>query len=221
MSNFESIPEKLEEEYHAIKDDTPLVTVYTTGKVTMKWMLILDNLIINEILDTHEYKDYVEEFGGVEVLMIQPEPVESTQGTHRTPNPANVIQMTRKGTTAAGDTSSPRKSLKIHIKKQKLISTPIPPLSDDRECDEINEETLLSLADCVVIRIYQKQHFNGQCTRSDRSSVLLELMLLKRPKENTKCVSAADEELTAAKHKLKLWSSAVEVLMLLEERYCC
>nr|GEZ00601.1 hypothetical protein [Tanacetum cinerariifolium] len=33
---------------------------------------------------------------------------------------------------------------------------------------------------------------------------LLELMLLKRPKENTKCVSAADEELTAAGHKLKL-----------------
>nr|GEY69606.1 putative ribonuclease H-like domain-containing protein [Tanacetum cinerariifolium] len=33
---------------------------------------------------------------------------------------------------------------------------------------------------------------------------LLELMLLKRPKENTKCVSAAGEELTAAKHKLKL-----------------
>nr|GEZ65524.1 hypothetical protein [Tanacetum cinerariifolium] len=33
---------------------------------------------------------------------------------------------------------------------------------------------------------------------------LLELMLLKRPKGNTKCVSAAGEELTAAKHKLKL-----------------
>nr|GEU46087.1 DUF4219 domain-containing protein/UBN2 domain-containing protein [Tanacetum cinerariifolium] len=33
---------------------------------------------------------------------------------------------------------------------------------------------------------------------------LLELMLLKRPKENTKCVSAAGEKLTAAKHKLKL-----------------
>nr|GEY84738.1 zf-CCHC domain-containing protein/DUF4219 domain-containing protein/UBN2 domain-containing protein [Tanacetum cinerariifolium] len=34
--------------------------------------------------------------------------------------------------------------------------------------------------------------------------MLLELMLLKRPKENTKCVSVADEELTAARHKLKL-----------------
>nr|GFC08212.1 hypothetical protein [Tanacetum cinerariifolium] len=33
---------------------------------------------------------------------------------------------------------------------------------------------------------------------------LLELMLLKRSKENTKCVSAANEQLTAAKHKLML-----------------
>nr|GFA37598.1 hypothetical protein [Tanacetum cinerariifolium] len=33
---------------------------------------------------------------------------------------------------------------------------------------------------------------------------LLELMLLKRSKENTKCVSAAGEELTAAKNKLEL-----------------
>nr|GFC27372.1 ubiquitin hydrolase [Tanacetum cinerariifolium] len=33
---------------------------------------------------------------------------------------------------------------------------------------------------------------------------LLELILLKRPKKNTKCVSATGEELTAAKHKLKL-----------------
>nr|GFB83940.1 hypothetical protein [Tanacetum cinerariifolium] len=32
----------------------------------------------------------------------------------------------------------------------------------------------------------------------------LELMLLKRSKKNTKCVSAANEELTAAKHKLML-----------------
>nr|GFC46454.1 hypothetical protein [Tanacetum cinerariifolium] len=30
------------------------------------------------------------------------------------------------------------------------------------------------------------------------------LMLLKRSKRNTKCVSAANEELTAAKHKLML-----------------
>nr|GEW47794.1 uncharacterized mitochondrial protein AtMg00810-like [Tanacetum cinerariifolium] len=38
----------------------------------------------------------------------------------------------------------------------------------------------------------------------EKQKQLLELMLLKRPKENTKCVSAAGEELTAAKHNLEL-----------------
>nr|GEV37792.1 hypothetical protein [Tanacetum cinerariifolium] len=47
----------------------------------MKGMLIPNNLITDEIRDTQEYKDYVEEYGGVEVLMIQPQLVESTQGT--------------------------------------------------------------------------------------------------------------------------------------------
>nr|GFA63859.1 hypothetical protein [Tanacetum cinerariifolium] len=47
----------------------------------------------------------------------------------------------------------------------------------------------------VIWRSQQTEH--GQ-------ALLLELMLLKRSKENTKCVSAAGEELTAAKHKLIL-----------------
>nr|GEY22997.1 hypothetical protein [Tanacetum cinerariifolium] len=85
MSKFELVPKILGEEYHSIKDDTPLVSVYTSGKVTVKRMLIPADLITDEIQDTQEYKDYVEEFGGVDVLMIQPELVESTQGTIRTP----------------------------------------------------------------------------------------------------------------------------------------
>nr|GFB93630.1 reverse transcriptase domain-containing protein [Tanacetum cinerariifolium] len=38
----------------------------------------------------------------------------------------------------------------------------------------------------------------------ENKSKLLELMLSKRSRKNTKCVNAANEELTAAKHKLKL-----------------
>nr|GEU55866.1 integrase, catalytic region, zinc finger, CCHC-type, peptidase aspartic, catalytic [Tanacetum cinerariifolium] len=37
-----------------------------------------------------------------------------------------------------------------------------------------------------------------------KKDVLLELMLSKRSRKNTKCVNAADEELTAAKHKLMI-----------------
>nr|GEX27453.1 hypothetical protein [Tanacetum cinerariifolium] len=46
--------------------------------------------------------------------------------------------------------------------------------------------------------------WNSQIHTRGREAALLELMLLKRSKENTKCVSAAGEELTAATHKLEL-----------------
>ncbi|GKE02935.1 hypothetical protein Tco_1390918, partial [Tanacetum coccineum] len=89
--------------------------------------------------------------------------VESTQGTHRTPratrtpNPADVVQKKRKGKQVAGETSSPRKSLKIRFKQQKPTSITIPPLSDDRERDEIHEATLLSLALYKTAKITEEQ----------------------------------------------------------------
>ncbi|GJX10332.1 hypothetical protein Tco_0200191 [Tanacetum coccineum] len=46
----------------------------------------------------------------------------------------------------AGETSSPRKSLKVTIKQRKQRTTSIPPPGDDRERDEMAEATLLSLA---------------------------------------------------------------------------
>ncbi|GKD81227.1 hypothetical protein Tco_1348066 [Tanacetum coccineum] len=103
-------------------------------------MLIPDNLITDEIQDTQVYKDYKEKYGGVEVPMIQPELFKSTQGTP-----------------TAGETNSPRKSLKIRFKQQKPISTDIPPLSDDRERDEIHEATLLSLALHKTTKIVEEQ----------------------------------------------------------------
>nr|GEY46575.1 hypothetical protein [Tanacetum cinerariifolium] len=45
---------------------------------------------------------------------------------------------------------------------------------------------------------------------------LLELMLLKRSKKNTKCGSAANKELTAAKHKLMLLDDLFNSLKIYE-----
>ncbi|GJX95425.1 hypothetical protein Tco_0351223 [Tanacetum coccineum] len=139
MAIYESIHKRLEEDYHLIKDDTPLVNVYTTGKVN----------------------DYVEKYEGVEVLMIQPELVESTQRTNRTPratstpNPIDVVQK-KKGKRAARETSSPIPSLKVRIRHQKP-STAIPPPSDDRERDEIHEATLRSLPIHKTAKIAEEQ----------------------------------------------------------------
>nr|GFA41607.1 hypothetical protein [Tanacetum cinerariifolium] len=71
MKKYESIPKILKEDYHLIKDNTRLV-VYTIRKVTVKGMLIPNDLLTNEIQDTHAYKDYEETYRGIEVPVTQP-----------------------------------------------------------------------------------------------------------------------------------------------------
>nr|GFA42448.1 hypothetical protein [Tanacetum cinerariifolium] len=118
-----------------------------------------------------KYKEYEKVFVGVDVPTIPPQPVESTQGTnktpsaHRTPAPVVVVVVVvndvvdkKKRKHVAGETSSPRKSLKVTTMKKKLSTTPISPPSDDKEWDEIAEATLLNeksyaseFADSVVL----------------------------------------------------------------------
>ncbi|GKA62891.1 hypothetical protein Tco_0762410 [Tanacetum coccineum] len=85
MKKFPSISLRLEEDYHSIKDDVPLGSVYTTGNVTIRGMLIPSELLTDEIRASKEYKVYEDKFVKVDVLKIQPELVESTQGTIRIP----------------------------------------------------------------------------------------------------------------------------------------
>ncbi|GKE54622.1 hypothetical protein Tco_1489778, partial [Tanacetum coccineum] len=153
MKKNYSILHRLEEDYHSIKDDISFVSVYLTGNLTVQGILIPDAFITNEIRATDDYKEYETVFFRVVVPMIQPQPVVSTQGTHRTTPSAhrsptlNVdIASKKKRKQVAGETSSPRKSLKVTIKQKKQSKTPIPPPSDDKERDEIVEATLLSLA---------------------------------------------------------------------------
>ncbi|GJZ96824.1 hypothetical protein Tco_0669158 [Tanacetum coccineum] len=133
IETFESIPKRLEEDYHTIKDDTPHIRIMRQS------------------------------MEGVEVPMIQLELVESTQGTYRTPRATKtpnheVIQKRkRKGKQTAEETSSPRKSLKIRIKQQKPISTAPLPLCDDQERDNILEATQLNLALDKTAKAYEEQ----------------------------------------------------------------
>ncbi|GJU64116.1 hypothetical protein Tco_1245951 [Tanacetum coccineum] len=128
MKKFPSIAQRLDENYHSIKDDIPLVSVYTTRNMTVRGMLIPD------------------------VPTIQPQPVESTQGLNRipratrTPTPTvEVVKKKRKSKAIARESSTLRKSLKVKIKQKKPSTTSIPPPSDDRERDEIHEATQLSI----------------------------------------------------------------------------
>ncbi|GJW62466.1 retrovirus-related pol polyprotein from transposon TNT 1-94 [Tanacetum coccineum] len=106
MKKFPDIPKRLEEDYHSIKDDVPLVSVYTKGNVSVRGMLIPDAFLTTEIRETNDFKEYETMFMKVDVQMNQPQPVVSTQGTHRITPSAH---------------SSPRKSLKLTIKQKQLV----------------------------------------------------------------------------------------------------
>ncbi|GKE92349.1 hypothetical protein Tco_1573444, partial [Tanacetum coccineum] len=122
----------------------PLVSVYTTGNVSVREMLILDAFLTAEIRETNDFKEYKMVFMKVDVLMNQPQPVVSTQGTHRitpsahrTPTISASPLESKKRKQITGESSSPRKSLKITIKQKQLVKK-----DDDMGSLEIrNEET--------------------------------------------------------------------------------
>nr|GEZ81117.1 hypothetical protein [Tanacetum cinerariifolium] len=68
----------------SIMDDILLVSVYTTGNVTLRGMLIQDAFLTKEIRATNDYKEYEMAFVGVVVPMNRPKLVMSTQGMHKT-----------------------------------------------------------------------------------------------------------------------------------------
>ncbi|GJY19745.1 hypothetical protein Tco_0391236, partial [Tanacetum coccineum] len=113
----------------------------------------LQGVVDRDPVATDDYKEYETVFVNVVVPMNQPQLVVSTQGTymttpraHRTPTLTAASPQRKKRKQSAGETSSPRKSLKVTQYIQKKQSTTlIQPPSDDRERDEIAEATLLSL----------------------------------------------------------------------------
>ncbi|GKC17873.1 hypothetical protein Tco_1014655 [Tanacetum coccineum] len=58
MKKFPNIPQRIDEDYHSIKDDIPLVSVYTTGNVLVQGMLIIDECLTKEIRATDDFKEY-------------------------------------------------------------------------------------------------------------------------------------------------------------------
>nr|GEV98183.1 hypothetical protein [Tanacetum cinerariifolium] len=83
MKKFPNIPQRIDEDYHSIKDNIPLVSIYTTENVTVREMLIPDEFLTDEIRATDDYKEYETIFVGVDVPMNQPQLVVSTQEMHR------------------------------------------------------------------------------------------------------------------------------------------
>ncbi|GKD46101.1 hypothetical protein Tco_1270746, partial [Tanacetum coccineum] len=101
MKKFPEIPQRIEEDYHSIKDDIPLVSVYTTGDVRVRGMLIPDEFLTEEICATDDFKEY-------ETI------------TYKTPTLTTSPQG-KKRKQSARESSSPQKSLRITIRQQKVV----------------------------------------------------------------------------------------------------
>ncbi|GJX41774.1 hypothetical protein Tco_0256764 [Tanacetum coccineum] len=99
MKKFPNIPKRLEEDYHSIKDDVPLVSVYTMGNVLVRGMLILDAPLSAEIREMDDFKEYETVSPTISVSPL----------------------VSKKRKQIAGESSSPRKSLKITIKQKQIV----------------------------------------------------------------------------------------------------
>nr|GEV82719.1 hypothetical protein [Tanacetum cinerariifolium] len=96
MKKYPSVPKRLDEDYHSIKDDISLVSVYSTGNVLFRGMLILDAFLTDEIRATDDFKVYETVFvrgRGSKFLEKQ----------------------------VPGETSSPGKLLKVTIKQKQVV----------------------------------------------------------------------------------------------------
>ncbi|GKG28469.1 hypothetical protein Tco_0406796, partial [Tanacetum coccineum] len=118
MKKLHNIPIRLEQNYHSIKDDVSLVSVYTTGNVLVQGMLIPDAFLTEKIRATNDFKEYETVFMKVDVYvpMNQPKQIVSTQemnrNTHRalrSPTVSTSLQERNKRKQIARESSSPRK----------------------------------------------------------------------------------------------------------------
>ncbi|GKC33399.1 hypothetical protein Tco_1040693 [Tanacetum coccineum] len=124
MLKFDLIAARQDEHCHSIKDDIPLISVYTTGNVRVKGMLIPDELLTDDIRVTDDFKEYKAVFENIVGPMTQPQPVVSTQGSNKTTPRADrtptlsASPQGKKRKLNAGETSLPKQSLKIIIKQK-------------------------------------------------------------------------------------------------------
>nr|GEW68329.1 hypothetical protein [Tanacetum cinerariifolium] len=97
----DKIPQRINENYHSIKDDVPLDSVYTTEDMRLQEMMITNTFLTKEIHATDDFK-------------------ESTPRAHRTPT-LTASPQGKKRKQNVIDSSSPQNSLKITVRQQKVV----------------------------------------------------------------------------------------------------
>ncbi|GJY86337.1 hypothetical protein Tco_0500363 [Tanacetum coccineum] len=123
LAKYPKIPKRITEPHHNITDDDVVGYMISSVRSNAKGMRIPDELLTEDMKKTEAYKWYDDGFRGVEILMTQPSPIVSSQGTHRTfsaprsPKPKRIHK--KKGDQVIGESSETRKRLKIKITTKK------------------------------------------------------------------------------------------------------
>ncbi|GJY84570.1 hypothetical protein Tco_0497946 [Tanacetum coccineum] len=133
MKKFLDIPQIVDEDYHSIKEDTPLVSMYTTGNVLVLGMLIPDEFLTEEIRVTNDIKEYTTVFVGVDVPMNQPQLVVSTQGMHTSTPRAHRTPTVSTASKKDDDDSEDRLEPGSHKENPKYVD-------DDDDEEKVDEE---------------------------------------------------------------------------------
>ncbi|GJZ91226.1 retrovirus-related pol polyprotein from transposon TNT 1-94 [Tanacetum coccineum] len=142
MIAFPEISKRVRDKYHNLEHDEIVKSIFSLGKNKVGvGIKILVWMITSEMKLTENYQMYVAVFG-VDVPTTQLQPIESTQGTHRTtstsrsPNP-DVDE---------GESSAPRKStvIRLHIPPRRLtrLTLPTPTLTTTEAEDIIIQDTI-------------------------------------------------------------------------------
>ncbi|GKD41402.1 hypothetical protein Tco_1261609, partial [Tanacetum coccineum] len=112
-------------------DDVLLVSVYTTGNVLVRGMLISDAFLTAKIRETNDFKEYVTVFMKVDVLMNQPQPVVSTQGTNR-----NTPRAPRTPTVSISPQESKKRKERDEMAEATILSLTLHKTALDAEAKE-------------------------------------------------------------------------------------
>ncbi|GKE20705.1 hypothetical protein Tco_1432217 [Tanacetum coccineum] len=83
MQIFHVVVNKVHVDYASLLWSDFLYYVMQSKKTAIQYLRFTNDLLTNKIKETQVYKDYVAGYDEVEVLMIQPELVETTQGLLR------------------------------------------------------------------------------------------------------------------------------------------
>nr|GEZ52392.1 hypothetical protein [Tanacetum cinerariifolium] len=181
---FLNIPQRIDEDYHSIKDDILLVSVYTTGNVLVREMLILDEFLTEEIRATDDFKEYEMIFMNVVVSMNQPQLSASPQG--------------KKRKQTARESSSLRKSHKITIRKKKQSTTSIPPPATEAQeiiaklQEKLDEEEIKKMVEVVKEKDNDEGALGSMEFRNEKMSTPT-----RSPRKDLSSDKTISEELTA------------------------